>query len=152
MEFGTTPEFFQSGDYSTIPEVAGAFEALRYLNVEKFPGCAFVVYNATNVANQKIMSWLSAKRFFERTGIFPEKVTRTEHGRNKWSICERYAATHFIDDRLEVLQHLVGKVSNLLLFRPQLGEIERYKASLPYVRPYVSWEQILYDLTKYNPS
>jgi len=30
--FGTTPEFFQTGDYNIIPPVSGVFDALLRLN------------------------------------------------------------------------------------------------------------------------
>ena len=141
--FGTTPEFFQFGDYSTIPPVSRVFGALRYLNRKRFHGDIFVVYTASDVAEKKILYWLESHSFFERTGISPDRVRRTQNGRNKSSVCESYRATHFIDDRLEVLSHLVGKVKNLYLFRPQQKEIEPYQDFLIQVRLVTSWDEIV---------
>ena len=144
--FGTTPEFFYSGDYNTIPPVHGVFDALKRLNQERFNCNMFVVYNASDVADRKIISWLRSHDFFERTGVSPERVMRTQNGRNKLSVCELYQATHFIDDRLEVLSHLVGKVGSLYLLRPQQREVEQYQDFLAHVRQVHSWEDIIQSL------
>lgn len=144
--FGTTPEFFRSGDYNVIPPVQGVLEALRCLNRERFYGNVFVVYNASDVADQKIVSWLKSHDFFEQTGISPERVRRTQNGRNKSSLCELYQATHFIDDRLEVLSHLVGKVRSLYLLRPQQKEVEQYQDFIVHVKQVQSWDDIVQSL------
>lgn len=141
--FGTTPEFFRSGDYNMIPPVNGVLEALRYLNGDRFHGNVFVVYNASDVADQKIIGWLKSHDFFRQTGISPERVRRTQNGRNKSSVCELYGATHFIDDRLEVLSHLVGKVRNLYLLHPQQKEVEQHKDFLTHVNQVQSWDDIV---------
>jgi hypothetical protein len=141
VAFGTTPEFVINGDYNIIPPVPGVFEALKRLNRERFCGNIFVVYNASDVADQKITSWLKSRDFFARTGIPPERVRRTRNGRDKSSVCQIYQATHFVDDRLEVLSHLAGKVNNLYLFRPQQSEVDKYNAFLTHVKQVMSWEQ-----------
>jgi hypothetical protein len=143
LGFGTTPEFFRMGDYNIIPPVSGVFEALRQLNEKRFGSELFVVYNATDVADQKITSWLLAHDFFARTGILSDRVKRTQNGRNKLSVCRMYGASHFVDDRLEVLSHLVGEVKNLFLLRPQQQEIEQYKDFLPSVNQFGSWNDLV---------
>jgi len=146
LGFGTTPEFFHTGDYNIIPPVPGVHEALKRLNEKRF-GCEiFVVYNATDVADQKINSWLLAHDFFSRTGISPDRVRRTQNGRNKLSICQTYGATHFIDDRLEVLSHLIGKVENLYLLRPQRKEVEQFETSLASVRQFETWDDLVQSM------
>lgn len=140
--FGTTPWFFQSGDYNIIPPVSGVFNALLRLNQERFDNNIFVVYNASDVADQKIISWLKMHDFFNRTGISPDYVRRTQNGRNKSSICRLYHATHFIDDRLEVLSRLVGNVESLYLFRPQQKEVEQYRDFLIHVQQIAAWDEI----------
>lgn len=146
LGFGTTPEFFQLGDYNIIPPVSGVFEALRRLNEERFGSEVFVVYNATDVADQKITSWLLVHDFFARTGILPDRVRRTQNGRNKLSVCQMYGATHFVDDRLEVLSHLIGKVENLYLLRPQHQEVVQYEGFLKSVRSFETWNDLTQSL------
>ncbi|MDO8569365.1 MAG: hypothetical protein Q7R89_01105 [bacterium] len=144
--FGTTPEFVQSGDYNVIPPMLGVIDALWQLNQERFAGNIFVVYNASDVADQKILSWLKSHDFFNRTGIYPAQMMRTKNGRDKSSVCDLFQATHFVDDRLEVLSHLVSKVKNLYLLRPQADEVRRYKDFLPHVLLVTSWDEIVRTL------
>ena len=141
--FGTTSEFFRNGDYNVIPPVPEVFDVLRELHGKRFGDNMFVVYNATDIADQKIISWLEAHDFFNRTGIPKLQMKRTRNGRNKWSVCELYKITHFVDDRLEVLSHLVGKVDNLYLFRPQAHEVEQFQEFLPHVTQVQTWREIL---------
>lgn len=141
--FGTTSDFVRTGDYNIIPPVSGVFEALRHLNQERFAGNIFVVYNASDATDQKILSWLKSHDFFNRTDIYPARVMRTKNGRNKSSECDRYKATHFIDDRLEALSYLVCMVKDLYLFRSQQKEVEQYKNFLPHVRQAMSWSEII---------
>lgn len=146
MGFGTTPEFFRSGDYNLIPAVPGAINALQVLNHNRFQDRVFVIYNATDVADQKILHWLKSHDFFSRTGISPGKVRRTEHGRNKSSVCKLCHVTHFIDDRLEVLVHLLGSVDYLFLLRPQSQEVAQHEDFLSQVVSHESWDQLLQTL------
>lgn len=142
LSFGTTRDYVENGDYTLIPPVENVFESLRTLNEEIFNGNMFVVYNATDVADAKIQSWLEYHNFYEVTGIRKDRVHRTENGRDKSSICKRYRATHFIDDRLEVLKHLIGIVPNLYLLRPQEQEIAQYEEVLPYVHRAETWIEL----------
>ena len=143
--FGTTPEFVRDGDYTSIPPVTGVLEALEHLQ-KRFNGNVFVVYNATDVADQKIFSWLDFHDFFRKTSIPPNRVRRTNRGRDKSQICEEYGATHFVDDRLEVLGYLIGKLPQLFLFRPQQNEVAQYSHFKPHVREVMSWEEIVYTI------
>lgn len=143
--FGTTPEFVRDHDYNSIPPVQCVLESLGHLQ-ERFNGNIFVVYNATDVADLKILSWLKFHSFFERTNIPLERVRRTNKGRNKSLICAEYGATHFIDDRLEVLSHLIGKLRHLYLFRPQQSEIEQYKQFEEHVQEVKSWDEVVRTL------
>lgn len=144
LGFGTTKEFVQTGDYNIIPPVPGVMEALARLNQASFNGNIFVVYKATDVAEEKILSWMKHHNFYERTGVPSSHVHRTQFSRDKSSLCvKQHRATHFIDDRLEVLSHLVGRVRHLYLFRPQSDEISGFKETLPHVQQVQSWDEIL---------
>ena len=139
--YGTTKETFDSLDFNLIPPVEGVIGALTRLN-KLFNGNIFSVYKATDVADEKMLKWFEHHRFSARTGIPLSRVHRTTDGRNKYPMCERYGATHFVDDRLEVLGHLVGKVNHLYLFRPQPQEITRFAKFRHRVQVVKSWNQI----------
>ncbi|MDR3548567.1 MAG: hypothetical protein P4M11_09955 [Candidatus Pacebacteria bacterium] len=143
LGFGTTTEYFAHGNYNAIPPVPGVFNALKQLSQRRFSGRIFVVYNANDVADQKILSWLKFNNFFGRTGISPDRVKRSPQGRDKSAICELYEATHFVDDRLEVLGYLVGKIKNLYLLRPQIEEVNMFKHFITAVTPIKSWDEAL---------
>ena len=141
LTFGTTPEFIDTGDYRTIPPVPDSLEIIADLE-KKFGANIFIVYNANQVADAKIHSWLDYHHFFKRTRISPDQVIRTNQGRNKRPLCSELHITHFVDDRLEVLTHLIGEVGNLYLFRPQKHEVEQHKNSLDKVILVDSWKEM----------
>lgn len=143
LTFGTTTDYVLNGDYNKIPPVKGSLLALKHLNIGKFRDNVFVVYNATDVAEYKIITWLQNHDFFKITGIQSNKIIRSKGKRNKLSACLENEINHFIDDRLEVLEFLSEKISNLFLFRGQEMEIEKFKESLFKVKLATNWEQLL---------
>jgi len=54
--------------------------------------------------------------------------------------------THYVDDRLEALGYLIGKVPNLYLFHPNSEEVERFKRFLPEVHRVESWKELTEQL------
>ncbi len=58
VSFGTTKDYVLKGNYNFIPSVPGVFAGLKILNTSIFKNRTFVVYNATDVAGNKIISWL----------------------------------------------------------------------------------------------
>jgi len=143
-----TPENFLTIDYNSIPEAPGVCESLKRIN-ELFGGNVTVVYNSTGIADEKIRVWLEAHKFTERTGIPPERIRRTTHGRDKTPFMEQSTSTHYsttvvVDDRLEVVSKFVCKVPNLFLFRPQTHEMEEFKhtGALSHVHIVKTWQEI----------
>lgn len=145
-----TPANFHTIDYNLIPEVPGAFEALRELN-KMFGGNVTVVYKATDVATEKILAWLDYHGFVRRTGIPLSQVIRTSDGRNKTGHIDQSNETHcgttiVVDDRLEVMSHFVGKgVPNLFLFHPQTEEVQQFRhtGALAHCRIVQTWQEIM---------
>lgn len=147
----TTPQLVENGDYSTIPEVEGAFEALSTLNVA-FGGNVTVVYNATNFTRELIIDWFKKHNFVERTGIPLSRVCRTLAGRDKTPHISQMSNTHYgttlvIDDRSEVLLRFVGK-ARLFLFNPHAEEVEYYRFTgvMHHVTVVRTWKEILEKL------
>lgn len=145
----TTAASFEVADYNAIPKVEGALDGLKRL-YEIFGGNVTLVYNATGVADQKILDWMMFHKLTTRTGIPMERVQRTQNGRDKTALLTQATPTHYgvtvvIDDRLEVLRHFIGKVQGLYLFRGQPAEIERFRGdgSLSYVQQVETWSEII---------
>jgi hypothetical protein len=147
-----TPENFDQINYNLIPEVPYAFESLRRLNAH-YPGGVFVVYNATKIADEKIRRWLAYHDFTKRTGVSLARVVRSKTGRNKAQhmelACRTIGSVHaVVDDRLEVLNHFVGKIPHLFLFRPQTSETELFNSNgnLSRVRIVREWPEVIKTL------
>ena len=113
LEGGDT-SFFSLG-YLETPMVEGAFEAVAALNRTVFPERVFLVSKAKSGTARKTVEWLAHHRFHETTGVPLERVHFCERREDKAIIAKRLALSVFIDDRLDVLQHL-QRVRTRILF------------------------------------
>ncbi|KKS11804.1 MAG: hypothetical protein UU67_C0063G0005 [Candidatus Daviesbacteria bacterium GW2011_GWB1_41_5] len=128
--------------YSTIPATEGVFETIRKLNSEMFHGNIFLVSKCTEWAQEKIIGWLKDNDFYKKTGVKPKNVFFCRERHEKDKICQDNDITYFIDDRLEVLSHMVETVPNLLLYKPDSAEIDEYRQFLPNVTMVESWLEV----------
>ena len=69
------------------------------------------------------MQWFERHRFFERTGIDSRNVRFCLKRPEKALHCREIGITHFIDDRTDVLEAMIGVVPNLYLFGPQRAPV-----------------------------
>lgn len=144
--FGTTAEYFATGDYNLIPPVKDSLFALSQLNKKKFENNVFVIYNATDIADNKIISWLNSHNFFYITGIEANKVIRSKKGRDKLQACIENEINYFVDDRLEVLGNLHPHVQNLFLLGGQSEEILQFQEIIKKVNVVSDWDSLLKQL------
>lgn len=90
-------------NYLNRPAIPGAFESIKRL-VELFgPDNAYIVSRCSKEGEQKIMSWLYYKSFWEQTGMLRTNVRFCRERREKGPICAELGITHFVDDRFECL-------------------------------------------------
>jgi len=76
-------------------------------------------------------------QFWTATGVAPDHLRFCLERRDKALHCHELGVTHFIDDRLDVLEHLRGSVPGLYRFGHQ-------KAPAPgWVTPVVTWLAVL---------
>ena len=129
--------------YSTIPAGEGVYESLKRLNIEKFHGNIFLISKCTPWAEEKILAWLKDNDFYTKTGVKPENVFFCRERHEKDKICRDNNIAYFIDDRLEVLSHMVDTVSQLFLYQPDQAEIDEYRQFLPKVTIVESWTEIV---------
>jgi hypothetical protein len=126
------------------PAMEGAFDSLTRFN-RTLEGRVWIVSKCGPKLQLRTEQWLEFHRFFEITNIDPSHLRFCRERSEKASHCKRLAITHFIDDRADVLGHLIGLVSHLYLFGPQAGLIP------PYATPVPDWasaeEQIMATLT-----
>lgn len=129
--------------YSTIPAAAGVFDSIRKLNNEKFHGDIFLISKCTPWAQEKILAWLNDNDFYTKTGVKHENVFFCRERHEKDKICKDNNIAYFIDDRLEVLSHMVETVPHLFLYQSDQAEIDEYRQFLPQVTRVESWSDIL---------
>jgi hypothetical protein len=129
-------------EYAATPPSAGVFPALKELN-RHFDGDVFLISKATEWAQGMIRNWFKVHRFTELTGIDESHIHFVGERRDKNAVCEQLGITHFIDDRLEVLSHMIKTVPNLYVFMPDDSELSEFKEYLPMVNVARSWNDIL---------
>ncbi len=133
--------------YSTIPATSGAFEALKTLN-DYFIGQVYLISKCTEWAQEKILTWLVDNNFYEKTGINPKNVYFVRERHEKDGVCRRLGITHFVDDRLEVLSHMIESTPHLFLFEPDKDEINEFEEFLLKVTVVNNWKEVVGKIKK----
>ena len=100
------------------PPGEGAFEATKQL-VELFCGDVWIVSKCGPSVEQKTKAWLKHWKLYDETGLDRANVRFCRERHHKARICKQLGITHFVDDRLDVLQPMVGIVPTLYLFGEQ---------------------------------
>jgi hypothetical protein len=105
-------------DALSTPPYEGMFDVVPRL-VTRFEGRVWIISKCGPRIQQRTLQWFERHRFFERTGIDRGNVRFCLERPQKAEHCAQLGITHFIDDREDVLQPMVGVVPNLYLFGPQ---------------------------------
>ena len=106
------------------PAMPGALEALARL-VMLFDGRVWVVSKCGPRVQSRTEQWLDHSDFFAQTGIDRSHVSFCRQRADKAPRCAELGITHFIDDRADVLEHMVGIVEHLFMFASRGGEAPR---------------------------
>ncbi len=109
-------------DALNTPPYEDMFEVVPML-VERFGGQVWIVSKCGERIQDRTMRWFEHHRFFERTGIDRERVRFCLKRPEKAIHCRELGITHFIDDRTDVLEPMIGIVQNLYLFGPQRARV-----------------------------
>jgi hypothetical protein len=117
---GSDTSFF-SNRFLETPPVEGAFDVLERLAAKRFGQNICIVSKCGPRTEEKTRLWLSAHRLLGRLGLTEANLHFCRERRDKGPICKRLGVTHFIDDRLDVLEYLTT-VRHRFLFGPQEHE------------------------------
>lgn len=114
---GADTSFLSGSDAAALatPITPGAIEAIAEL-VEVFQGRVWLVSKCGPRIQALTRRWLRGQRFYALTGVREDCVRFCLQRPDKREHCLAIGATHFVDDRLDVLQHLVGVVPYLYWF------------------------------------
>jgi 5'(3')-deoxyribonucleotidase len=97
-----------------------SFEAIKHL-VSLFNGNVWIISKAGSKIEQLSRNWLTYYNFFETTGVLVKNIRFCREREEKLIHCTELKITHFIDDRIHIMQILQGTVEQLYLFGPQKG-------------------------------
>ncbi len=118
------------------PAAPGSIECIGRL-VQHYKGRVFIISKCGESVENKTRGWLSRNEIYAKTGLSRNQVHFCKKRKDKAPICRDLGITHFIDDRVDVLSHMVGIVPNLFLFG------EQSKSSPPqWAQPLLNWEQV----------
>lgn len=118
---GSADTSFLSGSEEaalSTPASPGAFEAIAELT-RAFGGRVWLVSKCGPRIQRLTRRWLTRASFYERTGVRQDRVRFCLKRPEKRDHCAAIGATHFIDDRLDVLENLRGLVPRLYWFGHQ---------------------------------
>jgi hypothetical protein len=105
-------------DAMETPPCDDAFRVIAEL-VRRTKGNVWLVSKAGPRIQKLTLAWLVHWKFHATTGVGPEQVRFCRERRDKAVHARQLRLTHFVDDRLDVLEHLRGKVERLYLFGHQ---------------------------------
>ena len=142
---GTDVDF--SGDnYLNTPTIEDSFEALATLNAGRFRDSVYLVSRyPVEKGPTRVREWLKHQDFYGKTSILEGNLLQLTERQEKTPICQRLGITHFVDDRVEVLRHMVGIVPNLYLFQG-LDEDKKAADAFPQIQFFEGWASLLTEL------
>lgn len=128
------------------PAIVGAFAAIARLHRERFSAGCWLVSQCKNEMEPIIMNWLERHGFFDATGIDRQRVVFCRESWEKAEICGEREVTHFIDDRIAVLNHMSTVVPNLYRFLSRASESEAMDGVVEGIRTIRAWIELTDEL------
>ena len=126
-------------------EVSGAIDTIAELARGPFEGRVHLITKRKSETNEMTFEWLRRHRFFDRVGMPESNVHFCRRREEKNGICQTCGVTHFVDDRLEVLSHLVT-VPHRFLFNADEIEVAAFHQALDGVTCVASWSEIYHHI------
>jgi hypothetical protein len=130
------------GGHLAVPEIDGAFDAVRRLRAERFGRNTLLLSMISEAAEPFSRDWLQHTNFYDRTGMDTDQVIYCRDFADKAVIAHDLGLTHAVDDRVEVLRHFTNG-ETLFLFRPRAAEYAKFAAELKAVSVVYGWQSIL---------
>lgn len=139
-----TDKGFDTENYLNTPAVKDAFDSIKSLNGSgPFKDNIYLVSKHGPDGPSRILSWLKHHKFFEYTGIPEDHFYPCRERYEKEGIVRKLGITHFVDDRAEVLSHMMAVVLNLFLFQSldeKLDDFAEVRAVAKFAK---SWKELL---------
>ncbi len=117
------------------PAAPGMWDAVPAL-VQMFNGRVYLVSKCGKRIEELTRKWLEHHQFYLKTGIRPEHWRFVKRRPEKADVAFALSLTHFIDDRLDILENLRTTVPHLALFGVQTQPIPDWAVHLK------SWSEL----------
>ena len=135
-----TPTSFFGNNFLQSTPSPNAFDCIAQLN-DIFQKQVYLVSKARPENQEKFLAWLEHHDFYKKTSIEKDRVYFCKERAQKKEICIKLGITHFVDDSLDVLSHLIGSVSHLYLFDSNEAEIAPFQEHLVHCLPVQNWDE-----------
>jgi hypothetical protein len=124
--------------------VRGSFDALRDIVRSGHFKEIRIISKANLLTRVIFLARLRFMNFWGYTGIPRNNLHFCFHYEDKAAICVKYSVTHFVDDRLRVMQYLTTAPHRYLLRAggPRAQEAAAYAKTLNEVTPVNSWSEL----------
>lgn len=99
----------------STPIMKGAVDSIARLS-RLLQGRVWVISKCGPRIQERTEQWLRFHRFFEKVDVNELQVRFCRRRAEKAIHCRELGVTHFVDDRADVLDHMVGIVEHRYLF------------------------------------
>lgn len=134
-------------DALATPAMDGAFDAITRLT-EAFEQRVWLISKCGPRVQDRTRRWLDHHDFYGKTGVRRDRLVFCLERPQKADHCLRLGITHFIDDRLDVLEAMRERVPHLFLF----GAPQRPVGDLPWVVKVPTWPESLDAVLRSGPA
>lgn len=102
---GPADTHFFTGDHLRTPAMPDALESIAKLVKDRFGERVHLISKCHSRIEKRTREWLAHVSFADVTGIGEDRWHFCKERRDKGPLCKALAITHFVDDRIENLQH-----------------------------------------------
>jgi hypothetical protein len=122
---GLGPTMFMD-DFLNTPPAEGCFEAIADFRNKRFGDEIYLVSKCGPKMQQRTVDWLGHWNFYGETGVTPSNLHFCREYAEKNIIASRLRLTHFVDDRLNVLNFISPQVERILFVPPSDLQVLRH--------------------------
>lgn len=115
-------------DFLASRPIPFALDSIKELIEIYSPENLFIISKRPDYAEAATIKWLEAQGFFDEIGFFRSNIYFCRERSEKVSIAKKLRLTHFIDDRIDVLESMLGVVEDMALFGVDYDVTAKYEA------------------------
>lgn len=132
-----------------VPAIEGAI--IGALHAHAYFSRVLIISKVGEETERRTRAWLTYHDFYRQAAISEGDVfyTRTRAAKNE--IAQREGVTDFVDDNLEVLMYMKGRVPHRYLFRPRADDVLAHPDVAGEVIHVASWQELMDLIRKKTP-